>query len=130
MGTLVNSAILALMSAEGSRPVRQSRRPGWVPTADCPTPPADLADDDVVAVGHGLERALDHVGDVRDDLDRLAQILTLALFADDGFVYLPGRPVVGPRRLRRGEALVMAEVEVRFRAVVGDADLPGFERAH
>ncbi len=92
--------------------------------------PSYLADNNIVTAGHALDGRLDHVGDVGDDLDGLAEIFALALLADDGLVDLAGRPVVGPRRLRRGEALVVAEVEVRLRAVVGDVDLAVLERAH
>ena len=37
--------------------------------------PADLDDDDVHAVGDGADAVLDLVGDVRDDLNRLAEIV-------------------------------------------------------
>ena len=43
--------------------------------------------------------------------------------SDDGLVDLPGRVVRVLGRRRVGEALVVAEVEVRLGAVVGDVDL-------
>ena len=69
---------------------------------------ADLADDDVVVAGDGLEGIFDLVGDVGDDLDGLAQKFAAPLFADDGLVDLAGRPAVVLGRPGRSEALVMA----------------------
>ncbi len=97
---------------------------------DVPDGPAYLTDNNIVTGFDGLERGLDHVGDMGDDLDGLAQVLALALFAYDGFIDLAGRPVVNPRRFRRCEPLVVAEVEIGLGAVVGDVDLPMLERAH
>src|SRR5512135_2135441 len=92
--------------------------------------PAYLTDNNIVTVGDALDRRLDHVGDVGDHLDGLAEVLALALLADDGLVDLAGRPVVRLGRLGRSEALVVAEVEVGFGAVVGDIDLAVLEGAH
>ena len=81
---------------------------------------ADFDEHDVHAVGDFAERGLDFVGDVRDHLHRLAEIIAAALLGDDGFVDAAGGPVMVARQVRGGEALVMAEVEIGFRAVVGD----------
>ena len=81
---------------------------------------ADFDQDDVNAFGDFAECRFDFVGDVRNYLDGLAQIIAAALFGDDGFVEAAGGPVVVARQMRGSEALVVAEVEIGFGAVVGD----------
>ena len=73
---------------------------------------------------------LDLIGDVGDDLDRLSQEFAFSLFADDRFVDLAGRPVVRLGGAGRCKPLIMAKIQVRFGAVVGDIDLAVLERAH
>jgi hypothetical protein len=73
---------------------------------------------------------LDLVGDVRDDLHRAAEVIAAALLADHRLVDLAGREVVALAHLHVGEALVVAEVEVGLRPVVGDEHLPVLEGAH
>ena len=87
--------------------------------------PADLDDDDVrIAVaGHATDALLDLVGDVRDDLDGAAEVVAAALLGDDRLVDAPGRDVAELAQVLVDEALVVAEVEVRLGAVVGDEDL-------
>jgi hypothetical protein len=75
-------------------------------------------------------RGLDLVGDVRDDLHRAAEIVAAALLDDDALVDLAGGEVVALRHLRRDEALVVAEVQVRLRAVLGDEHLAVLEGGH
>ena len=75
-------------------------------------------------------RLLDLVGDVRDDLDRGAEVVAAALAADDRVVDGAGGDVGGARGVLVGEALVVAQVEVGLGAVLGDEDLAVLERAH
>ena len=86
---------------------------------------ADLDEHDVdVARGRDAQDAvLDLVGDVRDHLDGRAEVLALALAADDGVVDAPRSRVRGARRVLVDEALVVTEVEVGLGAVLGDEDL-------
>ena len=63
-------------------------------------------------------RRLDFVGDMRDDLDGLAEIIAAAFLLDDLGIDLAAGEVVEPREDGVGEALVMAEVEVGLGAVV------------
>ena len=93
---------------------------------------ADLGDHDVDVgrVGGQRDPALDLVGDVRDHLHGRAQVLALALAADDLVVDRPGRVVRVPRQELVDEALVVAEVEVGLGAVLGHVDLAVLERAH
>ena len=51
---------------------------------------ADLADDDVAALGRFEDAALDLVGDVRDHLHRAAEVVAAALVGDDA-CRRPGR---------------------------------------
>ena len=92
---------------------------------------ADLDDDDVrVAVaGDPRDALLDLVGDVRDDLDRAAEVVAAALLGDDRLVDAPGRDVAQLGQVRVDEALVVAQVEVGLGAVVGDEDLAVLVRA-
>ena len=93
---------------------------------------ADLDDQHVrlVLSGHGPHRLFDLVRDMRDHLDRLAEIIAAALLFDHRKIYPPARPVVRLRKLRIGEALVMPEIEIGFRAVVGHKDLAMLKGRH
>ena len=72
---------------------------------------------------------LDLVGDVRDDLDRAAEVVAAALLGDDRLVDAAGRDVAELGQVLVDEALVVAEVEVGLGAVVGDEDLAVLVRA-
>src|SRR6266511_1775944 len=91
---------------------------------------ADLADDDVDIVRDLLHRRLDLVGDVRNDLHGLAEIVAAALLGDDLLVDAAGGEVVVAREPAVGEALVVSQVEVSLGAVVGDEDLAVLEGRH
>ena len=56
---------------------------------------ADFDQDDVHTFGNFAEGGFNFIGDVRDDLDGLAQIIATAFFGDDGFVDPAGGPVGG-----------------------------------
>src|SRR6185312_10974460 len=58
------------------------------------------------------------------------EVIPAPLLVDDALVDLAGGEVVGLRHLRGDEALVMPEVEVRFRAVFRDEHLAVLERRH
>jgi hypothetical protein len=73
---------------------------------------------------------LDLVGDVRDHLDRVAEVLTAALLGDDLAVDLAGRDVGRAVQVAVEEALVVADVEVGLGAVLGHEDLAVLERVH
>jgi hypothetical protein len=73
---------------------------------------------------------LDLVGHVRDDLHGLAEVFALALVVEHRLIHLAARQVVKPRQLHVGKPLVMAQVEVRLRAVVEHIDFAVLERAH
>ena len=96
---------------------------------------ADLDDGDVgMAVPRrtraALDKGLNFIGDVRNDLNGLAEILAAALLADHRFVDLARREVVRTTHLGADEALVMAQIEIGFRTVLGHKHLAVLERAH
>ena len=92
---------------------------------------ADLDQDEVDALTRiGQDEGLDLVGDVRNDLDRRAQIVAAALLLDDGLVDLAGGDVVPPGGVDPGETLVVAQVEVGLGTVLGHEDLAMLVGAH
>ncbi len=93
---------------------------------------ADLGDHevDVARLGDQRDPLLDLVGDVRDDLHRPAEVVAAALAANHGVVDAARGDVRGAARVRVGEALVVAEVEVRLGAVLGDEHLAVLVRRH
>ena len=93
---------------------------------------ADLADRHVDRVHRGAaaHEFLDLVGDVRDHLHRLAEVVAAALLLEHRLVDLARGEVVAALHARVDEALVVAEVEVGLRAVVGDEHLAVLHRGH
>src|SRR5690606_27701216 len=73
---------------------------------------------------------LDGVGDMRNHLHRPAEIVAPALARDDVLIDAAGGDVVAARRGHAREPLVMTEIEVGFRPVVGDIDLAMLDRGH
>ncbi len=91
---------------------------------------ADFDEHEVDAVVAGEDELLDGVRDVRDHLHRAAQVVAAAFAGEDVLVDAAGGDVVGLLGRDAGEALVVAEVEVRLGAVVGDEDLAVLIGAH
>ena len=91
---------------------------------------ADFHQAHIGIAGAGLDRALDLIGDVRNDLHRPAQIIATALLLDHGLVDAAGGVVAVTTGGRAHEALVVPEVEVGLGAVLGDEHLAMLERAH
>ena len=92
---------------------------------------ADLRDDDVhVGARLSAHASLDLVGDVRNDLHRVAEVLAATLLGDDLRVHLAGGDVRRRGQIDVEEALVVTDVEVGLRAVVGHEDLAVLERIH
>ena len=82
------------------------------------------------SVGQLADGRLDLVGDVRDDLHGLAQVLAAALLLDDRQVDLAGGVVAVAGQRGVGEPLVVAQVEVGLGAVVEHVDLAVLVGAH
>ena len=92
---------------------------------------ADLGDDDVDILGrHRTDAGLDLVGDVRDDLDCVAQVFAATLLSDHPGVDLSGGHVGDAGEVAVEEALVVPDVEVGLRTVVGDEHLTVLEGVH
>ena len=94
---------------------------------------ADFGDDDVrgvLALGGKPHAPLDLIGDVRDDLDGVAEVFAAAFLGDDGRVDLAGCDVGRAFEVFIEEALVVADVEVGFGAVVSDEDFAVLEGVH
>ena len=92
---------------------------------------ADLVDHHVdVGPAHGEHRVLDLVGDVRDHLHGVAEVVATPLLGDHRGVDLAGGDVGLGRQVDVEEALVVADVEVGLRPVLGDEHLAVLERVH
>ena len=100
---------------------------------------ADLGDHDVgtdrpqcrrLRLGHRPDPVLDLVGDVRDDLDGVAEIFPAALPGDHPGVHLAGGHVGLGGQVPVQEPLVVPDVQVGLRAVLGDEHLAVLERVH
>ncbi len=83
---------------------------------------ADFDDRDVDVFGNAMNRSLDLVGHMRNNLDGLPQIIAPPFLLNDGFVDAAGGEVVAARQFGVGVPLVVSEIEIGFSAVVGDVD--------
>ena len=95
-----------------------------------PTVPPISTMRDVHVLRDFFHRGLDFVGHVRNHLHGFAEIVAAALFGDDLLVDAAGGPVIVAGKFGVGEALVVAEVEIGFGAVVGDEDFAVLKRRH
>src|SRR5580658_3038732 len=91
---------------------------------------ADFNDHHIHVIGDFFDGGFDFVGDVRDDLNSLAEVIAAAFLGQDGFVDAAGGPVIVAGKLGVGEALVVAKVEVGLGAVFGDKDFTMLKGAH
>ena len=93
---------------------------------------ADLGDDDIRRglFADRIDERLDLVGDMRDNLHGFAQILARSLLVEHIPVYLTSGQVGEFVQILVDKALIVTEVEVGFRAVVGDVYFAVLERTH
>ena len=91
---------------------------------------ADLDDEDFAVGGDLAHGVFNLVGDVGNDLNGLAEVVAAALLGDDLLVDAAGGEVVVARQSGVGKALVMAKIQIRFSAIVGDEDLAVLEGRH
>ncbi len=91
---------------------------------------ADLDHADVGVAGAEHDAAADLVRDVRNHLHRRAEVVAAPLARDHALVDPPGREVAVAAGRGADEALVMPEVQVGLRPVLGDENLAVLERAH
>ena len=80
---------------------------------------ADFRDYEIVFAGvsEQFHVAFDFIGNVRDNLHRLAEIVSAALLVDDALVDTSGGDVVRASSVDVGETLIVTEVEVGLVAV-------------
>ena len=91
---------------------------------------ADLDQRDVETLRATVDVVLDLVGDMWNDLHRLAEIFAAAFLADHRFINLAGREVVHLAHLGADEPLVVAQIQIGLRTIVGDEDFTMLERTH
>ena len=72
----------------------------------------------------------DFVRDMRDDLDRLAEIFTLTLTIQDVPIDFAAREIRVARQILVGEPLVVPEIQICLRTVIRHEDFSVLERAH
>ena len=96
---------------------------------------ADFRDDHirrVLAEGNLQHAPLNLVGDMRNDLNRRAQIFALAFAGDDRVIHASAGDVCRLRQILVDEAFIVSQIQIGFRAVVGNehfAMLIGVHRA-
>ncbi len=83
-----------------------------------------------VGLGHRQDAALDLVGDVRDDLDGVAEVLAAPLLGDHRRIHLSCGDIRRTGQVAVKEPFVVPDVEVGLRAVLGDEHLAVLERVH
>ncbi len=91
---------------------------------------ADLDERDFRIRRRRADRVLDLVRDMGNHLDGAAEVVPAAFLLDDALIDLAGGPVGVAGRQRVGEPLVVAQIQVRLGAVVGDVHLTVLVRAH
>ena len=90
----------------------------------------NLDQHDVHVAGGRPDSVFDFVGDVWNDLYRPSEVVAAALLLDHRQIDLAGRPVAVPCGHHAREAFVVAQIQVRLRAVVCDVHLAVLVRAH
>src|SRR5690606_33586417 len=95
---------------------------------DVPHGSPDLGDDDIVVPvpAQDLDPVLDLIGDMGDHLYGFAQKFPPALLFDDALVDPPGGNIVGLGGTDVQKTLVMPQVQVGLRPIVGDITFPMF----
>ncbi len=93
---------------------------------------ADLGYDDVGAglIGYAAQALLYGLGHMRDDLHRPSEEVAATLASDEGLVDGALGEVGFASKVLVDEALIMAEVQVAFVAILGDEHLAMLKRAH
>ncbi len=109
-----------------SRNGSDSISPTVPPISQITTSAGDCSD----GARHAAHGGLDLIGHVRNHLHGFSQVIAAPLARNDLLVDAPAGEVIGLRQRRVREALVVAQVEIGFGAIVGDEHLAVLERAH
>ncbi len=91
---------------------------------------ADFNDRNVNILRDLLHSRFNFVGDVRNDLHGLAQIIATPFLGDDLLVEPAGGPVIVARKFGVGEALIVPQVEVGLSPIIGYEHLAVLKRRH
>src|SRR4051812_22464610 len=67
---------------------------------------------------------------MRNDLDRAAEIIAAPFLLDDALVNLARGEIIAPAHLPADKSLIMAEIEVGFRAVFSNENFTMLKWAH
>ena len=91
---------------------------------------ADFDKDKILILKVIRRKFLDRIGDMGNDLNRSAEIVPATFLADHRLVYPPRRHIVALAGGYTSESLIMTEIEIRFRPVVGDIAFAMFVGIH
>ncbi|OIQ69590.1 hypothetical protein GALL_488070 [mine drainage metagenome] len=91
---------------------------------------ADFAKHEIDLIFTDVKEVFDFIGDVRDDLNGFAEVVATALFFQHVRIDATRGHRVGLAGMDASKALVVAEVEVGFGAVVGDEHLAMLKGRH
>ena len=88
---------------------------------------ADFTEHEIDLIFANAQELLDFIGDMRDDLNGLAQIVAAPLLFQHVGIDAPRTDRVGNPRGNSGEALVMAKIEIGFGPIIGHEHLAMFK---
>src|SRR3974390_267704 len=81
---------------------------------------ADLTQDEVEFIVAIANEVLNGIGDVRNNLDRRAEVIAAPLLRENFLIDSAGRNIVLARRRTASKTLVMTQVEIGLGTVIGD----------
>src|SRR5260221_2731223 len=92
----------------------------------------DLGDNDIGlgAFGQFVNSILNLVGNVRNDLNGLTEVLAFPFIVENGLIDLAAGEIVESRELTVGETLVVTQIEIRFGSVVQHINFAVLVGAH
>src|SRR5690349_16080580 len=91
---------------------------------------ANFTNSDIKPSRSSEDALFDFIGDMRNNLDRPAQVIAFAFTRDYRVIHLAGSESILATHVGRDVPLIMPKVEVGFSAVVGDVDLTVLKRIH
>ena len=91
---------------------------------------ADFHKHEIIAVIALKNETLDGIGDMGNDLNSAAEIIAATLFRDDVLIDAASGDIVGFAGRASRKTLIMAEIQIGFRAVIGHKNLTMLVRTH
>ena len=98
--------------------------------------PADFRNDHVrtsprlIGLSLTTHNTLDFIGDVRNHLHRIPEILPPAFLSDHRRINLARRRISRTRQIHIEKALVVSDIQIGFRAILCDKNLTMLEGVH